>query len=195
MFLCVLLPPTFLSYSFSPLCLYLILPLHLFPPSLFALPAGESHSCQIFKAAPCALFPCISMHWWVLNNIHSQQTFKRAQLASYMIGWCAVLLLLLLLGALVFRQKGSQSREVWLLHEPNSAPLWRARKCEKPSLMPSCSLALSGCLLSTLAHCFSVFYCIALHLPLSFLSLLWNWDHDCLMKAEIRNHFYKNFIK
>lgn len=41
----------------------------------------------------------------------------------------------------------------------------------KPSLMPSCSLALSGCLLSTLAHYFSVFCCIALHLPLSFLSL------------------------
>lgn len=84
------------------------------PPSAFVSPlwfsSWESLAPVRSRHHPRALFSCISMRRWALNNIRSQQTFKRARLASYMIGWCAVLLLL---GALVFWRRGreSQSRE------------------------------------------------------------------------------------
>lgn len=106
----------FVSSTFSfAVIFFFFIPLSLllsacFSSLLFSL--GNSDCCQIFKASPHALFLCISMHWWALNNIHSQQTFKRAWLASYMMGWCAVLLLL---GALVFwrreRERDRQRRE------------------------------------------------------------------------------------
>lgn len=99
--------------------------LHLFRFSL-SLPFFDS--CQIFKVSPCAPFLCTSMCWWALNNIHSQQTFKRAWLASYMMGWCAVLLL----GVLVFwcteRKRGREKeREMFgsVSDEPYSAPVWK----------------------------------------------------------------------
>lgn len=123
----------------------------------FPLSVGVSDSCQIFKASPCTLFPCISMRWWALNNIYSQQTFKRAWLASYMMAWCAVLLL----GVLVFWHSESEPKQreralalAW--RGPNSVLLWRVRKCEMYSLILSCFLALSG-FLSSLS--LSFFFC------------------------------------
>lgn len=105
---CVLFPLPFLSPCRFLLSLFIPTSLCICFSSLVFF-VGESSSCQI-KASPHALSSCVSMRWWALNNIHSQQTFKRARLASYMICWCAVLLLL---GALVFWRRGrdSQSRE------------------------------------------------------------------------------------
>lgn len=61
-----------LSLSPVSVCPYL-LP-HLFLP--FSVSSvGESGSCQI-KASPHALFSSISMRWWALNNVHSQQNLQ-----------------------------------------------------------------------------------------------------------------------
>lgn len=112
-----------LSPSCSPVSCFFCLFCHLaalsflclsLPPSAFVSPlwflfVGESSSCQIKASPPC--FVLLHLHALMSLEQHTQPTnLQTCRLASYMIGWCAVLLLL---GAPVFwrRGRGSQSRE------------------------------------------------------------------------------------
>lgn len=125
---------------------------------------GESSSCQI-KASPHALFSCISMCWWALNNIHSQQTFQRARLASYMIGSYVVLSLF---SALVFFCR-EREREVWLFHGPKSSPLCSRR--EMRYILRCCNALLLTLAIAFLLLPFTFFYFLGA--PSLFTSILW----------------------
>lgn len=108
---------------FLSLCHFLLslsLPLYAFV-SPFSV--GESHTVRLLldlQGITRTLFSCISMRWWALNNRHSQQTFK---CASYMMGWCAALLLLLGVHVFWARERPKAERGLALSwNRPNFPP-------------------------------------------------------------------------
>lgn len=166
----------------------LFLSLALAPSSLFWLSPWASHApVRSSRRHPGALFLCISMRWWALNNTHaSRRKRNKKNLQTCPAGIlhdglrCRVLVLLLLLVALVFwcRQRGSGGR-LGPFHGPNSAPLWRERKCEIHSPMLSRSSFA----------CHLLLFLLLLSLPS--IPLL----YECLMKAQSQNSLLLDVIQ
>lgn len=139
------------------------------------------------KHHPNALFLCIFMRWWALNNTHSQQTFKRARLASYMLGWCAALLLVGCSCFLMQRERKPEQREVWLFHEVGLILLLCGR-VESVRYTPSCccallhSLALCRFRLPAILFFFFLLCCSSPCSPFPFF--LCKWTHESMGKAR-----------
>lgn len=182
------------QHPFSAFFHYPYLYPHLFLLSL-CLSLWASHTLvRSSRHHPALCSPASPMRWWALNNTLSQQTFKRAWLASYMMGWCA---LLLLLGALVFwrRERGreTEQREVWLFHRPKSAPFvecWEVWDILSHAIVLSCSLWLSLFLSCQL------FFFLLLHRTPPFLSFPPSIVFELMgiwWKQGVTIHFFKNY--